>query len=102
MTSAQEAIDQFTGGNLVAAWNPWIIPCYADQHCGLGNLQHRVLSKAPQWKSERAHMLFPSAPETPEAVWHQVEQTCPIARRAQEAPLDTKHFVVDFFLQKSS
>ena len=63
------------------------------------------ISKAPQWKSERAHMLFPSAPETPEAVWHQrhqVEQTCPIARRAQVAPLDTKHFVVDFFLQKTA
>ena len=29
--------------------------------------QHRVLSKAPQWKKERAHMLFPSALETPEA-----------------------------------
>ena len=44
MTFAQEAIDQFTGANLVAAWSPWIKPCYADQHCGLGNLQHRVLS----------------------------------------------------------
>ena len=39
MTSAQEAIDQFTGANLVAAWNPWIIPCYADHYCGLGNLR---------------------------------------------------------------
>ena len=39
MTSAQEAIDQFTGANLVAAWSPWIKPCYADHHCGLGNLR---------------------------------------------------------------